>query len=190
MAAAIGATWSSSPVWRGTMWTVLALGLAANFVLVASPLVGDNRYFVRLEQLRDDPQLSTVSIAHRYLNEHVPSGRRALVVGDAAVFNLRVPVLYSTCFDTCILEELVRDRSTAQRRARLAELRVSHIYVNWAEIARYRQHGNYGFTGYITPELVHGELEVGQRLIRSVAVPELDPQQGEVFEVVSSTDRP
>jgi hypothetical protein len=190
MAAAIGTTWSSSPAWRGTMWTVLALGLAANFVLVASPLVGDNRYFVRLDQLRDDPQLTTVSIAHRYLNEHVPPGRRALVVGDAAVFNLRVPVLYSTCFDTCILEEVARDRSTAQRRARLAELRVSHIYVNWAEIARYRQHGNYGFTDYITPELVHGELEAGQRLIRRVAVPELDPKQGEVFEVVSSADRP
>ena len=148
------------------MWTVLALGagrqLRHRSLHRWSETIG---YFVRLEQLRDDPQLTTVSIAHRYLNEHVPPGRRALVVGDAAVFNLRVPVLYSTCFDTCILEELARDRYAVQRRARLAELRVSHIYVNWAEIARYRQHGNYGFTDYITPELLHGELEVGQRLI-------------------------
>ncbi len=135
------------------------LGLAANFTVVASPLLGGNSYFVSLEQLRDDPRLTTVSIAHRYLNAHVPPGRHALLVGDAGVFNLRVPVLYSTCFDTCILEELLRDRDAAQRRARLEELRVSHIYVNWAEIRRYRQPGNYGFTDYITPALLHEELE-------------------------------
>jgi hypothetical protein len=109
-------------------------------------------------------------------------------VGDAAVFNLQVPVLYSTCFDTCVLEELLRDRDATERRARLKELRVSHIYVDWQEIARYQQPGNYGFTDYITPELIHGELEVEQRLIRAVAVPELDRHVGEIFEVVALTD--
>lgn len=187
---AIGATWSSSRVWRGTMWTVLGLGLAASFMMVVSRPVADNRYLVRLTQLRDDPQLTTVTVAHRYLNQHVPPRRRALVVGDAAVFNLRVPVLYSTCFDTSVLEELLRDRDAQARRARLKELRVSHIFVNWQEIARYQQPGNYGFTAAITPELIHGELEAEQRLIRAVAVPELDRQSGEIFEVVTSPDRP
>jgi len=99
-------------------------------------------------------------------------------------------VLYSTCFDTSVLEELLRDRDAQARRARLKELRVSHIFVNWQEIARYQQPGNYGFTAAITPELIHGELEAEQRLIRAVAVPELDRQSGEIFEVVTSPDRP
>ena len=161
----------------------MALGLAANFTVVASPLLGSNSYFVRLEQLRDDPRLSTTTAAHRYLNAQVPPGGQALLVGDAAVFDLRVPFLYSTCFDTCILEELTRDRDATQRRAQLAERRISHIYVNWAEISRYRQPGNYGFTDYVTPSLLHEELE-GQQVIRRVAVPDLDPAQGEVFEVI------
>jgi hypothetical protein len=190
MAAAIGTTWSSTPAWRGTMWTVLVLGLVANFLTVVSRPVGDNRYLVRLEQLRDDPHLTMVSVAHHYLNEHVPRDGCALVVGDAAVFNLQVPVLYSTCFDTCVFEELLRDRDATERRARLKELRVSHIYVDWQEIARYQQPGNYGFTDYITPELMHGELEVEQRLIRTVDVPELDRHVGEIFEVVALTDGP
>jgi hypothetical protein len=65
----------------------------------------------------------------------------------------------------------------------LADQRVSHIYVNWAEIRRYRQPGNYGFTDYVTPALLHDELERQQQLIRRVEVPDLDPEQGEVFEV-------
>ena len=112
-----------------------------------------------------------------------------VLVGDAAVFNLRVPVLYSTCFDTCILEELLRDRDAAQRRARLAELHISHIYVNWAEIARYRQPGNYGFTDYITPALVHDELEAQQQLIRPWRSRSWIRRQGEMFEVVQRGHR-
>ncbi|MHB8864042.1 MAG: hypothetical protein ACYC6N_16685 [Pirellulaceae bacterium] len=180
--AGIGATWSDSRLWRRTMWSVVILGLAANFTVAASPLLGNNSYLVSLEQLRDDPRLTTVSVAHRYLNDHVKSDRQALLVGDAAVFNLRVPFLYNTCFDTCILEELMRGRSVGQREAQLVNRRISHIYVNWAEIRRYRQPGNYGFTDYVTPALMHEELE-RQQLIRRVEVPELDPTQGEIFEV-------
>ncbi len=184
LVAGVGATWSRAPVWRAALWTVLACGLVANFTLAALPLLGDNRYLVRLEQLRDDPRLTTVSVAHRFLNEHVRPGGCVLIVGDAGVFNVRVPMLYSTCFDPCIFEQLMRGRDAAQRRAQLRERGVSHIYVDWAEIERYRQPGNYGFTDYVTPELLHGELEAEQRLIRAVPVPGLDPQRGEVFEVL------
>ena len=183
LAAGIGATWSGARVWRVTMWTVVVLGLAANFTVAASPLLGSNSYFVRLEQLRDDPRLTTETTAHRYLNAHVPPDRQALLVGDAAVFDLRVPFLYNTCFDTCILEDLLRDRDPDQRRAQLAQQRVSHIYVHWAKIQRYRQAGNYGFTDFVTPALLHEELE-RQQLIRRVEVPDLDPAEEEVFEVL------
>ena len=188
LVAGIGATWSSAALWRRVLWSVLILGSLANLALIASPLPGDNRYFVRLEQLRDDPRLATVPVAHRYLNANLPAGRRALLVGDAAVFDLRVSVLYNTCFDTCIFEELLRGYDPADRAARLAERRVSHIYVNWAEIRRYRQPGNYGFTDYVTPEFVHDELEIRQKLLRRIQVPDLDPEEGELFEVLIGAD--
>lgn len=188
LAAGVGLTWSEARVWRVTMWSVIGFGLAANWVLITSPLLSDNRYLVQLEQLRDDPRLSTTTVAHRFLNAHVPSGQRALLIGDAAVFPLRVPVLYSTCFDDSLLDDVLRCGDREGRRAKLAELNISHIYVNWAEIARYRQPGNYGFPASVTRELMHGELALRQRLIRPVRVPELDPRVGEIFEVLTAAD--
>lgn len=184
MTAAIGAAWSVSSVWRGTLWTVLICGLAANFAVVASPLIGLDYYLVSLDQLRSDPRLDGVSVAHQYLNSHVPPDQHVLMVGDAGVFDVQVPSIYNTCFDTCIFEEIMRGRDAAQRRARLKELRVSHLYVAWGEIARYRRPGNYGFTDYVTPQLLHGEMESEQHLIRAVPVPDLDTEVGEIFEVI------
>lgn len=188
LGAAVGLAWSEARLWRATMWTVVGLGLAANFVLIASPVLSDNRYLVELQQLRDDPRLSTTPPALRYLNANVPVGRRVLAIGDAAVFPLRVPVLYSTCFDDCLLDEILRRRDTEGRRTRLAELKISHIYINWGEIARYWQPGNYGFPSSITPELIHGELMARQRLIRLVQVPELESGSSEIFEVLTVTE--
>jgi len=186
--AGVAATWSSSIVWRRALGAVLVAGLLANFLLVSSALVGDNRYFVQLASLRDDPALSYGSPAHRYLNQHVSPGRCALLVGDAAVFDLRVPVLYNTCFDACVFEDVFRDRSRTGRIARLRELAVSHVYVNWAELDRYRRPGNYGYSDYITRQLVHEELVRAERVLRPVHVPELDVRRGEVFEVVAATE--
>ncbi len=192
--AGVGAAWSEHVVWRRIMWSVLACGLVANFLLIASPLTGDNRYFVRLEQLRDDPRMLLVPNAHRLiahaaLRQCVPSGTRVLLVGDAAAFNLPFPVYYNTCFDDCIFEEIFRGRDAAGRLARLRELGISYIYVDWAEIERYRQSGNYGFTKYVTPRLVHQELEQQQHLLQRVNVPGLDPEEGEIFAVRAALSR-
>lgn len=185
LAAGVGADWSNGRWWRSVRVGVVLLGLLANFVLAASPLPGDNRYFVSLEQLRDDPRLSYIPVAQRYLNEHVPAGSRALMVGDAAAFELRVPVLYNTCFDDCQFERLLSGFSADERRTRLIEQGISHIWIDWSKIRRYREPGNYGYSEFVTPELVHGELVRDQRLLRPVPVPGLAPETGEVFEVVA-----
>ncbi|MFW6169261.1 MAG: glycosyltransferase family 39 protein [Planctomycetota bacterium] len=186
--AGVGAAWSSSGLWRRFMVTVIAVMLVVNFVSITAPGLADNRYFVSLEQLRDDPRLRQATnkqrtIAFGYLHRHVPAGCRVLVVGEAAVFNLRVPVLYNTCFDDCVFERIFRGRTEAQRRTRLAELGISHVYIDWSELRRYRQPGNYGYSSYVTPPLVHNELVGGQQLLRQVKVPELDPELGEIFTV-------
>jgi hypothetical protein len=86
-----------------------------------------------------------------------------LCVGDAAVFDLKPPVLYNTCFDDCVFEQLVRDKSSKETRpenqmrsakeirAELASLHIAYVLVNWKEIERYRD--SYGFTDFVEPQV-------------------------------------
>ncbi len=189
--AGVGATWSNALAWRRVVAVVLGVGLVANFTYIVAPLpnLADNRYLVSLEQLRDDPRMTLdpgayQQVAFAYLRTHVLPGAKTLVVGDAAVFNLRVPALYNTCFDDCQFEALFRDRSADDRRQRLTELGISYVYIDWAELRRYRQRGNYGYSPYVTRALVHGELVTQQKLLRRVNVPGLDPEQAELFAVM------
>jgi hypothetical protein len=151
---------------------------------------GDNRYFLSLETLRlDEPATPgfapRMHPAHRYLNRHITAGQRALLVGDAQPFDLEVPILYNTCFDDCLFEQFLRGKSRRERLATLREHGISHIYIAWSEIARYRSRGNYGFTDYVTRELVHDELVGQQRLLTPVDIG-LPPEIGEMFEVNNS----
>jgi hypothetical protein len=175
--------------------------MLANFLFAGSHLIGDNRILVRLDALRtdlptaDSVHYSRIHPAHRYLNAHVAGGDRVLVVGDAQVFDIEVPMFYNTCFDDCVLQQIVEGKNRDERLQALCDLRISHVYVNWSEIDRYRQPGNYGFTDYVTRELVRSELADTQKLLRLVPVhlvlqlppSQFDPDQVrerfEVFEV-------
>ena len=97
-----------------------------------------------LAHLRDDPE--RVAPWHRYFNR-LPDVGRLLLVGDAQPFDLTVPVLYNTCFDDSIFEQLVKDRSTERARAALTQRGITHVYVDWSEIDRYRR--TYGFTDFV-----------------------------------------
>ncbi len=151
--AGVGATWHSGQLWRRAVGGVLGLGLAMNFLLLIAPGALDTRFLVSLEQLRDDPEMRLGSqrfIAFDFLDRHVVAPERVLVVGDAAVFDLRAPVLYNTCFDDCRFERLFRGRTRQQRQAALQQQQITYLYINWAELARYRQPGNYGYSSYVT----------------------------------------
>ena len=144
----------------------------------------DNRLLVSLSELRDgparagDPDDDLVFQVHRQLNRMLKPGERVLLVGGATPFDLQVPVLYNTCFDTCLLETMVKDLSPQQRRQRLSEAGITHIFVQWGEIRRYRD--SYGFTDFITPELFD-EL-AGQGLLEKVEL-EYPRDFGELFTV-------
>ena len=75
---------------------------------------------------------------HPYLDDHVAADRRVLLVGDATPYDLSVPVFYNTVFDSSIFEQIAGNLSAPDVAAALAELRISHIYVVWVEVARYR----------------------------------------------------
>ena len=147
--------------WRWPVKLLLGTCLAANLLLIVAGGGGDTAYFVSLARLLKDPD--RIHYWHRYLNEHLGTDDVVLTVGDAVVFDLEMPVLYTTVFDSDLFEELMRDHSADERRAALAQRGVTHVAVDWAEIARYRAPGNYGFSDFVQPALFD-EL-VGQRVL-------------------------
>jgi hypothetical protein len=98
-----------------------------------------------------------------WMNGHLPSGSKVLSVGDAATFEARFPVVYNTVFDRSIFEDWfaarpgeasdgaeLRDAESIQKI--LADEGITHVYVCWREILRYRSPGNYGYSEFVTPE--------------------------------------
>jgi len=156
LAGAGAEVWWEVPNWvRRVVVVVLVVLLVWNLLAVTSGPGGYNRYFVSLARLRTAPE--RVDPWHRYFNAHVTEGR-VLMVGDAQVFDLEVPVLYNTCFDDSLLEQLTKGRTAQQIQAAFDEQGISHVFVHWGEISRYRTSG-YGFTDYVQPDLLEWLVE-------------------------------
>ena len=195
LVAAMGATWSRQRTWRRFVQTVLVLAILVNGTLMASwEMGGDIRLLLPLESQRlarplgnnDEVPFFHVHPVHRLLNEVVPPGHRVLLVGDAQVFDLEPQALYNTCFDDCWLEKMMKGRSAKQRRDILRRYRISHVFVHWHEIARYRSPGNYGYSDYVTRDVFAELVEQGiLRERRELLDGEfLKPHSGQLFEVV------
>jgi hypothetical protein len=129
-----------------------------------------SRFGFGIETARLDP-MRVASPVILHFNAHPPSGK-LLLVGDAEVFDYDVPVLYNTCFDDTPFDMLFfefRDqdvgfnmRSPDEMRRRLREADISHIIVNWSELARFRSPGNYGFTSdLVQPEVFDRLVQLG-----------------------------
>ena len=95
--AGVGATWSAHWLWRRGAAIVIGMGLAYCLLLNASRLAGDNRFLVSLSDLRvdtshpRDPDLYHLHPAHYMLNQIVPPGYRALLVGERRSSTCRSP---------------------------------------------------------------------------------------------------
>ncbi|HET6880171.1 MAG TPA: hypothetical protein VFI31_08455 [Pirellulales bacterium] len=158
--AGVGAVWSLSMAWRRVVLTVLVIGLSISFILVTSPDLTYNAYFVSLPTARLDSE--RVNLWHLVLNEQVPAGSTVLSVGDAQVFDLAVPVIYNTAFDQNLAGVIFEHRSPPEIADELHRRRVSHVYVNWNEVYRYRQPGNYGgMPDFLTPAWFAGLVRQG-----------------------------
>ncbi|MBI3838189.1 MAG: glycosyltransferase family 39 protein [Planctomycetia bacterium] len=182
--AGIGATWSDSKWWRATLAVIGAAGLAFNLVVIASGELSDSRYLADLDELRVDP--ARIDPWHRYLNERGNEVTGVLLVGDAQPFDLEVPVTYNTVFDDCIFEQIARRRTPEQVHAELAERNISHVYVAWGEIRRYRSPGNYGICDFIQPGVFEKLLSAG--VLESVPSSKDDP--GQLFRVSALRQEP
>ncbi len=180
MLAGIGATWNASHIWRRGLTALLAFGLVFNFVLIAGGPVADSRYLVPLDQVRAE-SIKRVDPWHAWLNEHANEVNRVLLVGDAQPLDLEVPATYNTVFDDSIFEQLARDKSPTEVRQALADRGISHIYVAWPEIERYRSPGNYGITDFVQPANFDALVTAGV-LTR---LPMLADDRGEMYRVIA-----
>jgi hypothetical protein len=161
--AGIGATWRVEPLWRYGRNVVLALAIVFNFAFEAgtetSYLCGFNAFLTERSQARE-------IAAHKYiayLNHTLPKDAKVLCVGEAEVFEAPFPLVYNTVFDKSIFQEWfaipapgvpdgkLRLKPAAEIRAKLHAEGITHVYVNWQEIRRYRSPGSYGYTHFVAP---------------------------------------
>lgn len=153
---------------RGTPFRIaigLLLGLGVFYQMTACLfLTGDNRILVPLALLRDDAPVQEqatprTSAAHRWLNANILPEEKVLLVGDAQVFDLEMPVLYNTCFDRSILVDLLADHSPDECVAELQSRGVRYVWIDQNELKRYRSPGNYGYDPRLTDAYVLSLIE-------------------------------
>jgi hypothetical protein len=181
--AGMGAIWTNDRWWRAPLLVVLLFGLVSNFLTITSRALGDNRYLADYDRLRADPV--RVNPWHRYLNEHAVAVTGVLLVGDAQPFDLEVPAIYNTTFDDSLLEQMARGRTPERLRQQLIERGISHVYVDWSEVARYRSPGNYGITKFIDPALF-------ERLVAAGVLAKLPPladNPNELYRVLDASPK-
>jgi hypothetical protein len=144
--------------WRFAAGGLVLLAILFNFGFDTMPLVSGNALYLAdlktVEKIVATPNLAV-------LNEQLPAGSKVLLVGEAEIFDARFPVIYNTVFDQNIFEEWTAERQGVDRpetwplrpaagiRRTFAEHGVTHVFVNWREILRYRT--TYGYTAFVTP---------------------------------------
>ena len=158
--AGLGADWSRSRPWTALLGFVMSTSILTNAIYCSTALAGLNDWTGDLTALRGSvPRMLNAPLAGLDLN--LPPGAKPLLVGQAAVFHLNRVVAYNTVFNKETIEEISRDRSPDQFREALRSRGITHVYVDWFEIGRYRSPGNYGFTDYVTPERFREWVIVG-----------------------------
>lgn len=150
--AGLGADWARGRAWSTLLGLVLAVGVASNLVFVSTDLAGSTRWTDDLDVVRAET-LAYLNPPMARLDETLPDGARVLVVGQAGTFPLRGEITYNTVFDPETIEALARDRSPAEVRRAFRDRGLTHVYVDWSEIDRYRRPGNYGYSDFVTPAL-------------------------------------
>ncbi len=150
--AGLGSDWTRRWPWWLVLAPTVALGLAATWIYDTTGLAALNRWTDPLARLRVEvPRLASPTLA--WLDANLPPDAKILLVGQAGVFHMRHSLLYNTVFDEEHIERIATGRSPGEIHRSLQDLGITHILVDWSEIARHRKAGGYGFTPFVTPEL-------------------------------------
>ena len=160
MLAGSGAWWTANRLWRYSAGVFVAFCVLFNLGFITTGLCGPNMWLGDLETVRDQAEGSAETVAG--LNRmRLPTDAKVLFVGEAQVFDARVPLVYNTVFDISIFEQWCsadepgvpaadqKMKPPEEIRERLKREGITHILVNWQEILRYRM--TYGMTDFLAP---------------------------------------
>ena len=144
-------------VWR-TMFVIAAL--FGNGIYALTTMSGLNEWTHPLDKLwKSVPKLlNPTSIL---VDQSLSPTDKVLLVGQASVFYWEHPILYNTVFNQERIEQIAKGQTSAQVHGRFQEMGITHVLVDWSEIRRYRQPGNYGFTDFVTQEFFDGLVRDG-----------------------------
>lgn len=166
-----GSAWqlSRSIAWRGLMIGALSVCMLFNYGLCRySTVIGFHGGLIELATARKLPIREDI----RYLNTILKPNARVLLVGEAEAFDMQFDVVYNTVFDESVFQEWTSAepgyvtpaaeqnmRSADEIRELLKQNGITHIYVNWSEVLRYRL--TYGYTDYVYPQRFSQLQEIG-----------------------------
>jgi len=148
--------------------TVLGLvggTLFYNFAFITTPLAGYNAYLLDYPVAWQQTETRSVTIVNSL---SLPEPYKVLFVGEAELFNATFPYAYCTVFDQNLLELWTSDpsggnewtlKSREEILERFRENGITHVFVNWNEILRYRT--TYRFTDFVTPRRFDELVERG-----------------------------
>ena len=160
LAVAGGAAWnlSNRQAWRSLVTAAVFTCCIFNYGVCRLSVVGFHAGLADMESLKVQPVRADIA----RLNKSLPDDARVLMVGEAEVFDADFDLVYNTVFDDNIFEAWTSAeeqggvahgdkvmKSPEEIRQILADNRITHIFVNWSEVLRYRL--TYGFTEYVTP---------------------------------------
>jgi 4-amino-4-deoxy-L-arabinose transferase-like glycosyltransferase len=168
--AGVGAAWCAQRA-AGFAVTVVLVGATVvyNLAFITTALCGYNAYLIDYDAAAK--QVAEFEPGLTFLNRRLPRDAKVLCVGEAAVLYARRPVVYNTVFDRSIFEEWFAGepgasatgdrplRPADEIRERLKAAGITHVYVNWQEVLRYRR--TYGYTEFVTPRRFAELLEMG-----------------------------
>jgi hypothetical protein len=150
----------SSGLWRGFLSVLITAGTSYNVYFCTLALVGFHAGLMDPDAARK----LTIRSDIETLNATLPSTSKVLMVGDAEVFDATFSLVYNTVFDDNIFEEWTVDSSdiTPPLRERrmlppeeirhvLKSQQITHVFVHWGEILRYRLPDSYDYTAYVQP---------------------------------------
>ncbi|MEY3175591.1 MAG: hypothetical protein RLZZ436_3505 [Planctomycetota bacterium] len=167
---------SSRKTWRGLLIAICATATLWNLLFCSLPLVGFNAGLMDLETATSRVTRSDIAL----LNEQLPEDAKVLMVGEAEVFDAEFSLIYNTVFDDSLFETLAAApdgqppgsrrplRPAAEFLENCRREQITHVFVNWSEILRYRLPGSYGYSEFVQP--VHFEELTRQNALLPPAV--------------------
>ncbi len=149
-------------------------GLSVVLVVLAASvnLVGVGRLYYDHTRDRQGRPLGWFGVDHLLAKQNTinqvtpPTGTAVWMVGEARAFYVARPCIYHVVFSRNPLAEWARDDpSGAETLAWLRQRGVTHLYVNWSEIDRFRAAGNYGWPESLDEAFFASIRQAGARLV-------------------------